>query len=341
MKTLAHGLAALGLLASGLAPAAAQETTLRFADSLPATHQFTRMVAEPWMQAVTEGTDGAIGFQHYPAQQLGKAKDMLSLVTSGVADIAFVVPIYISDKLPLSGVYDLPGGPYTSCEGVAAFLDLATGDGILAREEFGPNGIRVLMAVVQPPFQVFTADAKIESVADLKGLKLRTAGGAQEMTASELGIVPVKISAPETSEAMSRGTIDGAILAPVSIEAYGMTDMIRYATDEANFGSAALAWAIREDKFQELPAEIRELMVAKGREVSMSACATIQASVEDAKATWQENGVTLVRFPEDERKELFGMFDSIGAEWASGLDARGLPGSEVLAAFKSAIAAQR
>ena len=326
------------LLASAL-PLAAQE--LRFADSLPATHQFTKLVAEPWMQAVTEGSGGAVTFQHYPAQQLGKAKDMLSLVNSGVTDISFVVPIYISDKLPLSGVYDLPGGPFTSCQGVAALLDLATGDGILAKNEFGPNGVRVLMAVVQPPFQVFTASKPIASVKDLSGLKLRTAGGAQAITAGELGIVPINITAPETSEAMSRGTIDGAILAPVSVGAYGLTDLIKYATVDANFGSAALTWAISESKFQSLPKETQDLMIAQGRDVSMSACGKIQKSVEEAEANWKANGVTLVDFPAPERAALAEMFNRVGDNWAKNLDGRGLPGSEVLTAFKAAVEANQ
>ena len=74
--------------------------TLRFADSLPATHLFTTALAKPWMEDVTKATDGEVTFEHYPSEQLGKAKDMLCLARSGVEDIAFVVPIYITDKLP-------------------------------------------------------------------------------------------------------------------------------------------------------------------------------------------------------------------------------------------------
>ncbi|KPQ04313.1 MAG: TRAP-type C4-dicarboxylate transport system, periplasmic component [Rhodobacteraceae bacterium HLUCCA12] len=323
----------------GAAQAVLAQETLRFADSLPATHLFTREVALPWMEAVTEATGGEVTFEHYPAQQLGSARDMLSLAQTGVADLAFVVPIYTTDELPLSGIYDLPGGPFTSCEGVEAFLDLATGDGILAREEYEPNGVRVLMAVVQPPFQVFTASRPIASIHDLEGLKLRSAGGAQDMTASALGIVPVMITAPETAEAISRGTIDGAILASVSVEAYGMTDLIQYATDGANFGSAALTWSISEERFQSFSPEVQEIMVQAGRDVSMAACQTIENDVAAAVDTWRDNGVTIVEFPADEQAEMTAMFDEIGREWAQALDERGRPGSEVLEAFHAALEA--
>jgi TRAP-type C4-dicarboxylate transport system substrate-binding protein len=340
MTLLARTLLALPLAVGIGSVANAQEKVeLRFADSLPATHLFTREVAKPWMDAVTAGSGGAVTFQHYPAEQLGKAKDLLALTNSGVTDIGFVTPIYITDKLPLSGIYDLPGGPFTSCQGVEAFMTMATGDGILAREEFGPNGVRVLMAVVQPPFQVFTSTKPITAVEDLRGLKLRTAGGAQELTAERLGIVSVKITAPETSEAMSRGTIDGGILAHVSIGAYGLTDMIKYATDGANFGSAVLTWSISETKFQSLSPEIQKLMIDEGLRVTREGCKSIEAGVDSAIATWKEKGVTMVEFPEADRASLQSLFDDIAKQWADGLDGRGRPGSEVLESFKGALEA--
>lgn len=39
---------------------------------------------------------------------MGKAKDLLSLTQSGVLDIGYVGPSYVSDKLPLFSVGELP-----------------------------------------------------------------------------------------------------------------------------------------------------------------------------------------------------------------------------------------
>jgi TRAP-type C4-dicarboxylate transport system substrate-binding protein len=276
-------------------PAVAQsKITLRLADSLPQSHLFTTELAKPFMEQVTRATNGAVTFEHYPAEQLGKAKDMLSLARTGVADIAFVVPIYITDKLPLSGVIDLPGGFSTSCEGVKAFWQLATGNGILATKDYAPNGIRILMTVIQPPFQIFTTAKKIETLRDLEGLKLRTAGGAQELTASKLKIVSVKITAPETNEAMGRGTIDGGILAHVSIGAYGLTNMIKYATKGENFGSAALTWAISEAKWKTLPPDVQKVMTETGERITMEACRKIDQGVNDQLAAWKTSGISIV-----------------------------------------------
>jgi TRAP-type C4-dicarboxylate transport system substrate-binding protein len=339
LSSLTASIAAL-LLAQTLSAAAQQKITLRFADSLPATHLFTKELAKPWMDEVTKATNGAVTFEHYPAEQLGKAKDMLSLAQSGVADIAFVTPIYISDKMPLSGVFDLPGGFATSCEGLKAFWTMAGPDGVLNKREFAPNNVRLLMAVVQPPFQVFTASKKISGLADLEGLKLRTAGGAQDVMASKLKIVSVKLTAPETNEAMTRGTIDGGILAPVSIGAYGLTNLIKYATSGENFGSALLTWMISEAKWKTLPPDVQKAMTEAGRKHTFEACAKIDAGVKEQQDAWRANGVTIVEFPPAEHEKLRSFFDEVGQDWASGLDRRGKPGSDTLKALRTALGAK-
>lgn len=332
--------AALALAAvtffSGTAQAQSK-MTLRFVDSLPASHLFTRELAKPWMDAVTAATKGAVTFEHYPAEQLGKAKDMLSLTQSGVADVAFVTPIYISDKLPHSGVVDLPGGFTTSCQGLKAFWSMATGDGVLAKQDFAANGVRVLLAVVQPPFQVFTSNKKIATLSDLEGLKLRTAGGAQDITATRLKVVSVKLTAPETGEAMTRGTIDGGILAHVSIGAYGLTNLIKYATAGENFGSAALTWSISEAKWKTLPPEVQKAMTEAGERLTLATCKKVDQEVEDALASWRAKGVNIVTFNEQDRTSLRKVFEGIGDDWAKGLDQRGKSGSETLRAFRAAL----
>src|SRR5436190_22020196 len=116
------------LLASLLAvsvPLAHAQTKLRVADSFPAGHYIPETSAKPFMAEVTKATTGAVTFEYFPAEQLGKAKDLLSLTISGVADIGYIAPSYISDKLPLSAVAELPGQFPTSCAGTEAYWKLA------------------------------------------------------------------------------------------------------------------------------------------------------------------------------------------------------------------------
>ena len=77
---------AAGLLALGASPALSQEKiTLRLADSLPNGHVIHELVAKPFMELVTKATNGQVTFQHFPAEQLGKAKDMAQLTSVGAS----------------------------------------------------------------------------------------------------------------------------------------------------------------------------------------------------------------------------------------------------------------
>ena len=214
---------------------------LRVADALPVGHYISEYAAKFWMQEVTSRTNGSVQFEYYPAEQLGKAKDMLSLAQSGVADIAYVATSYISDKLPLSSVAELPGSFSTSCEGTLAYWKLAIGDGIIAKRDFEPNGVRVLFALSLPPYQLLTAKRKFDSISSAKGLKIRIPGGAAlDAMVGALKAVPVRISSPELHESLSRGTIDGLLFPYGSSITYDLVSLLKYSTIGENFGSAVI-----------------------------------------------------------------------------------------------------
>jgi TRAP-type C4-dicarboxylate transport system substrate-binding protein len=122
----------LMLTASASIPAQALE--LRVADSFPAGHYLVRLMLKPWMDEVTRKTNGAVTFSYYPNQQLGKATDMLRLTQSGVVDIGYIGPSYVSDKMPLSEVAQLPEAFDTSCQGGLAYWKSAR-QGVLAAQE--------------------------------------------------------------------------------------------------------------------------------------------------------------------------------------------------------------
>src|SRR5262245_9491256 len=134
------------LVASTMLVQAADPIRLRVADSFPKGHFLVKLVLEPWMEDVKRRTNNAVTFEHYPAQQLGKAADMLKLTQTGVADIGYVAPAYVSDKMAVSEVAMLPGQFEHTCQGTLAYTKLAK-SGVIAEQDYAPNNIRLLLAV--------------------------------------------------------------------------------------------------------------------------------------------------------------------------------------------------
>jgi TRAP-type C4-dicarboxylate transport system substrate-binding protein len=330
--------AVVGAVALAVAGPAAAQQKLRVADSLPAGHFFAESATKFWMARVSELTQNAVTFDYFPAEQLGKAKDLLALTKSGVVDIGYVVPSYVSDKMPLSAVAELPGAFATSCEGTMAFYRLAT-SGALAKSEFQPNGVRLLFALVMPPYQIFTARTKIEGIKSIEGLKLRTAGGAMDATVRRFKGVPVRMAGPDVYESLSRGTLDGLLFPYASLISYDVAGLSKYGTTGENFGSIALTYAISEARWKRLAPAVQEAMAKTGEEATRRACASVTADVARDLATITGKGVAMAPLPDADRAEIDKAMNDIAGDWAADLDKRGKPGGEVLAAFRAAVAA--
>ena len=168
---------------------AQQKLTLRVADVYPVGHPVAESTAKVFMEQVKKASNGTLDFQYYPSEQLGKGKDLLSLTQSGVVDIGLVVPSYVSDKMPLSAVSELPGGFASSCEGTLAMWNLSK-DGVLAKNEFAPNGVRVLIAHAFAPFQMVTSK-NFEGLKSVEGQKMRSLGAVMDSTIRKLKGSPV------------------------------------------------------------------------------------------------------------------------------------------------------
>ena len=327
------------LLASGLVlatPFAHAQPMMRVADSFPAGHYIPETATKPFMAEVTKATNGAVTFDYFPAEQLGKAKDLLSLTVSGVADIGYVAPSYISDKLPLSAVAELPGQFPTSCSGTEAYWKLAKPGGLLDKREFAPNGIRVLFAFVLPPYQFYMAKTKLDGLKALEGQKIRPTSGGVELT-RRLKAVPVQIPAPEVYESLSRGTIDGVVFPSSSIFAYNLQGLIKYATTGESLGSFVATYAISERKWKMLPPNVQKAMTEAGEAAMRRMCKYGDDNDPKDMEKLKQQGVTFMALPAADHKKLAELAADTGAVWSAQLDKRGKPGTEVLKAFRAAL----
>lgn len=324
---------ALGMSAGA---ATAQDITLRVADSLPVDHYIAESLLKPFLAEVEEKSGGTVSFDYFPAQQLGKAKDMLSLTQTGVADIGYIGASYLADKLPLSAVAQLPGAFDSSCEGTMAYWELAKPGGVLDKTEYAPEGMRALMVLALAPYQLFSTK-EISDLASFQGQKMRTSGGTQALAMTKLGGVPVQMSAPETREALSRGTLDAVVFPHSSVPPYDLTPHLKSATEGLNLGSFVLGYMVSQDKFDSLPPELQATLTEAGENATREACARVDELDGVDKQAIADDGVRFVTMSDADVLEIRKILDGVGKEWAAELDARGKPGSEVLSAFTAAL----
>ena len=338
---MAFRLATLGLalvLGSSLPAHAADPIKLRVADSFPKGHFLVKLILEPWMEDVRKRSNDAVTFEHYPAQQLGKATDMLKLTQAGVADIGYVAPSYASDKMPVSEVAMLPGAFDHACQGTLAYLKLAK-KGVIAEQDYAPNGIRLLFAVSLPQYRILTVSKPIKEVGDVAGMKLRSTGGAQDLTLRAIGAVPVRMAAPDAYESLQRGTMDGLLFPLESVVAYGADKLVKYSTDGLGFASFVVAYSISENVWKKLTPEIQKAMTDAADALNPSACQQVQKSDDEVKKSMEAQGVKFETLTPESKAKFKDLMKGVNKAWADGLDGRGKKGSEALKEFEAAVAA--
>ena len=321
-----------------IAAAHAQTTTkIKIADSFPVGHYLPKYITTPMMEKL-KANPAAKGmeFEYYPAEQMGKAKDFLSLVQSGVIDIAYVAPGFVSDKMPLSVVSELPLDFSGSCQATMAYWNLAKPGGLLDKKEFAPNGVRLLFTIVLPPYQIVTRKP-FSSLKDIEGMKIRASGSAKELVIKKLKAIPVLMPTPDVYESLSRGTIDGVLFPFNSLAPYEIHKLSKTGTIGENFGTFVANWVISEKRFQSLPPAVQQDLTAMGEQLTRAACTQVEkdeaGDIEKVKAA----GVKLTPLSAADKATVATVMQDVAKDWADTLDKRGKSGTEVLNAFKAGL----
>jgi TRAP-type C4-dicarboxylate transport system substrate-binding protein len=337
LKQFAKTALALAAVVSVVAAPAQTTTKIKIADSFPVGHYLPKYITTPMIERLKANPAAkGIEFEYYPAEQMGKAKDFLSLVQSGVIDIAYVAPGFVSDKMPLSVVSELPLEFSGSCQGTMAYWNLAKPGGLLDKKEFAPNGVRLLFTTVLPPYQIITRKP-FANLKDIEGMKIRASGSAKELVIKKLKAIPVLMPTPDVYESLSRGTIDGVLFPFNSLAPYEIHKLSKTGTIGENFGTFVANWVISEKRFQSLPPAVQQDLTAMGEQFTKAACAQIEkdeaGDIEKVKAA----GVKLTPLSPADHATAAAVMQDVAKDWADNLDKRGKAGTEVLNAFKAGL----
>lgn len=320
--------AAASALATG-APAA----DLKLADQFPAGHTITKQGTQAFFDHIKANPDADLSVTHYPAEQLGKAASMLDLVRNRVTDIAMVGMSYITEKMPLATMMELPGLYRDSFDGYGPYVKLAQND--LAAIDFDRNDVKLLWVVVTPPYQLLmTRKDPIDDIGDLAGAKTRVAGATGELAAQALGLVPVQMAAPDLYVALERGTLDAAIYTLSVMRSYKLEEVTNSFTNNASLGGVAFAAFIHKDVWESLSPE-QQKVIEEGAEKAQfaTACALVKSDLA-AQEALKGMGKAVYALPEPVLAQFRERLTAVDQAWVEQMEQRGVPGKEMLVKFR-------
>ena len=341
---MTHAMQKLSLVAALFVAAAggamAQEITLKYASFLPATHPSVTEASKVLMDSLAKSVGNKVKVEFFPAEQAGKALQLLDLVKSGAVDMADVSTGYISsDKAPLLGVWEIPGAASSACKAAQGIRPLGAPGGLIYQSDLAPNNIRILTYLAYPPYGPAASGKPIRSVDDLKGMKMRSAGGLMERTVGKLGGAPVKLPSPEIFQALQRGTLDTVLFSFLSVKQYDLASVAKYGATGYSLGTPGTLVVINERKFKSLPADVQKALEDAGLKGEQSWCNYVDNNELKIKAELEAKGMQIYTWSAADKAKLDELLADVTTEWAKSLDQRGKPGTKVLEAFKKAAAA--
>jgi TRAP-type C4-dicarboxylate transport system substrate-binding protein len=328
--------AALGiistLLVPALAPAQDKAIELKFSSWVSAVHGHHTGVMVPWAKMVEEKSGGRLKITIYPGSTLGKAPDHYDMVKDGIVDMGFTTPGYTPGRFPLITVTELPLLFKTSRGGSLAVMSVF--DKYL-KAEF--KDVKVLWFWVHPPGHFHLAKKQVKVLEDLGGLKIRAATPMTNTMVKTLGAVPVSITAPDTYTALERGTIDGTIFPWEAISSFKIAEVLKWHVASGLY-VAPLFTLMNQKKYDSLPPDLRKVI----DDLSGNFGAEFNGRVWDQNElvgieAIKKAGATIYTLPPEERERWAARLKPIEDEWLKSMEAKGLPGRQLLGDLREAI----
>jgi len=201
MNTIKLFAAAIAL-ASG---AALAQTKWDMPTPYAATNFHTENVAQ-FAADVDKATSGKLKIQVHPNASLFKANEIKRAVQGGQAQIGEILLSGYSNEDPLFGLDSVPFLATSYSD--AAKLWKASRKAV--EEKFAKQGMVVLYSVPWPPQGIYSSKP-LNSLADMKGLKMRTYNPYTSRIAELAGAQPVTIQAAELAQAFATGAVNANI----------------------------------------------------------------------------------------------------------------------------------
>lgn len=317
-RRLIAGGAALGAGALA-APAVHSQPTRewKMVTSWPADAPGPGTTAARLARRIGEGSGGRLTVRVFGAGELVPAFEVLDAVASGTAEMGHTASLFWAGKTAIAPIFTAaPFGLLPEAHNAWIYYG---GGQALWDELYARFGVKPYLAG-NSGFQMGGwYRRRIESLEDVKGLKIRMPGLGGEIL-RRLGAAPVSIPPGEIFTALQTGTIDAAeFLGPWSDTAMGLPKAAPYyywpGFHEPNGSAEAL---VSLEALDALPDDLRGLVETACEAENNRGLAEAEWYNAQALQKLEAGGTELLRFPEAvlqaARREAGPVLDSVAAE---------------------------
>jgi len=228
--------------------------------SVAADKSVERPIQEWFMDEVERRTNGAIMFHRTTNNEICAQSDQYACIQSGAAGLMVQVPNYQPTVLAPSS---LPEITFTDGTDNAAALTAAMAELYKNNSDvkafFDAKGL-VPVATWTVGRVLLGTSVPVDSVSDLNGLTMRTAGTIAAPDLAAAGVVPTQVTADEAYNSFSTGLVKGAAGAMDFVYAWKLGEVLPYWTDPGLgvYSEFSMYWS--KDQWDEFPADVQAVL---------------------------------------------------------------------------------
>lgn len=285
--------------ASGSSPNASAGTPVKDAEvTLSMGHKMSAesldgQAFQMFADLAAEKSGGTIKINVFPSSQLGDGPTEVNNVLLGSQDI---YAESISEWAGITPLADVGSGVPYLFNTPEDYFELVAGDfGKKQEEAFEAGGVHLVNTArnwLRGPYRVLCSVKPIQSIDDIKGLRLRTWENATYMTCwTELGANPLVIGWTDTYLALSQGTVE-AVTSPASqIEDMSFYEVAPYITNINEFPQE-VSVMMNLASWNKLSDAQKTAITEAGNEAGAWAAEAVYDYVEQSIARMEQAGAT-------------------------------------------------
>lgn len=322
---MASGMA-LGIEGGIYELAFSRNTHIRFSTWHPPLSREVKTVWEPMLKEITDRSAGHITSTIFAGGALGKGPEHFDIVAKGLSDMGYFTATWTPGRFPLSDVLSL--AVWVDGKDIGTDIGNAMYERILHRE-FAQVKVIELNGCIQ---SFLWTKRPVRSLADVKGLKIRTPGGHQTNYIKALGAEPIFMPLSDVYLAIETGTIDGVVTCPPLLIAFKLYEVVKHCVI-ATFGCVTEGVVMNLQSWQRIPKGHQQIIESIARNPFRSTGGLTRQVYQEMMKEIVQKGVSLYYLPPEEAERWYERFREETRKWVADLERKGLPAKETVRMF--------
>ena len=285
---------------------AGTDTTIRWraqagvsASSWTYQDQFTKFV-----DLVSERSNGRLEIEIFPPGTIVDAYEQFTAVQRKAIEVGMGVGGYNVKQVPEAYIEQGLFGVFSTLEDFVDFYIYYKDGAVyeLIDAAYREKGCHLLKSLGPSPL-VFISREPLNTVQELKGLKIRGSGAAPDLI-TNLGAVPVTLAPVELYMALQTGTVDAVIMPNYTIGTINLWDVAKGLMGPP-FGQVAGDIYVNLEAYNSLPDDLKKIVEEAAEDAMLNYVQTISGKMDEIlEIAEREHGVTVVTLPDEEYAKI-------------------------------------